>query len=125
MTVVRPADLVEVAEPSNQLVLTGLVTAAAHGPDLSVTRVRIDGRHRRLLTRRSTRVYVVLDGELRMRVGDEAAETVLAGDVVVIPRGRPYDLAGRATYLVINGPAFQDGDDEYTGEAGDEQEDDR
>jgi hypothetical protein len=39
--------------------------------------------------------------------------TVAAGEVATIPRGVAYALQGTATYLVVNAPAFVDGDDEY------------
>ena len=35
------------------------------------------------------------------------------GDLVFIPRDVPYELEGRLTYLVINGPAFGPGSDRY------------
>lgn len=117
MTVLRPSAAAHVAEASNHLVFQSLVSAAVHGPDISVTRVHIDGRHRRLRTDRSTRVYTVLDGALRMTVSGEAPESVGAGELVVVPRGTPYELAGTATYLVINAPAFMDGDDVYLEDA--------
>ncbi len=31
--------------------------------------------------------------------------------MVVIPRGTPYEFTGTLTYLVMNGPAFKQGDD--------------
>jgi mannose-6-phosphate isomerase-like protein (cupin superfamily) len=97
-----------VAEPENDLHLSALV----RGDDLSATWVRIDGRHRRLRTRRSTRLYVVLSGTLAVEDDDGAVE-VGAGEVATIPRGVAYALQGTATYLVVNAPAFVEGDDEY------------
>jgi mannose-6-phosphate isomerase-like protein (cupin superfamily) len=101
-----PGALVD--EPDNHLSLAALV----HGEDLSATWVRIDGRHRRLRTQASTRLYVVLEGTLSVEDADGAV-TVAAGEVATIPRGVAYALEGRATYLVINAPAFAEGDDEY------------
>jgi mannose-6-phosphate isomerase-like protein (cupin superfamily) len=97
-----------VAEPDNHLSLATLV----QGGDLSVTWVRIDGRHRRLRTRRSTRVYVVVGGALTIS-DDDGPVAVTAGEVATIPRGVAYALQGTATYLVVNAPAFVEGDDEY------------
>lgn len=111
--VVRRAGVPPVAEPANHLTLQALVTAAAHGPDVSLARVLIDGQHRRLRTDRSTRVYTVLEGELSVQVADGVAEVLGSGDVAVVPRGAAYEVAGTATYLVINAPAFVDGDDVY------------
>jgi mannose-6-phosphate isomerase-like protein (cupin superfamily) len=111
--VVRLGDANLVAEPANALHLRALVTAGEFGSDLSVTWVQIAGRHRRLRTERSTRVYAVLSGVLTVQVGDERPVQVAAGELIVIPRAAPYELAGTGSYLVINAPAFVDGDDRY------------
>lgn len=110
---IRAADAEVVAEPADALHLRALVTAAEQGPDLSVTWVQLAGRHRRLRTDRSTRVYAVLSGVLTVQVRDEEPARAGSGDLVVVPRGTPYDLVGTATYLVINAPAFVPGDDVY------------
>ncbi len=102
-----------VDEPSNQLRLQSLVTAAEHGGDISITWVQIAGRHRRLRTQRSTRVYALLAGELTIELDDAPAAAIPVGGVAVVPRGAFYALEGTGTYLVINAPAFVDGDDEY------------
>src|SRR5579871_6346581 len=93
-----------VAEPSNAVWLQTLVTAAEHGPDISVTWVHIAGHHRRVRTRRSTRVYVLASGVLEIQIGDSPATAIPAGGVAVVPRNTPYELDGVATYLVINAP---------------------
>jgi mannose-6-phosphate isomerase-like protein (cupin superfamily) len=102
-----------IAEPDNDLHLQELVTVGDSGADLSVTWVRIAGRHRRLRTDRSTRVYVVTAGVLTFELGSEAPAVVSAGELVLVPRGTPYGLSGTGSYLVINGPAFVPGDDQY------------
>ncbi len=104
-----------VDEPDNDLRLQTLVGSPEHGSDVSVTWVQIAGRHRRLRTRRSTRVYVLLAGVLEIQIGDEPTAAIPIGGAAVVPRGTPYALEGTATYLVINAPAFADGDDEYDG----------
>jgi len=106
---IRPDDIPEIAEPSNDLVMRKLVS----GGDLSVTWVRIDGTHRRLRTDASTRLYYVVDGDGWFEFGEEPRLELQSGDVVVVPRGTPYALGGALTYLVINGPAFREGDDVY------------
>ncbi len=111
--VVRCTDSELVEEPANSLSLRQLVTASAHGPDISVTWVQLAGRHRRLRTDRSTRVYVVLAGALTFRIGSELPAGVESGDLVVIPPGLSYELSGAAAYLVVNAPAFVEGDDVY------------
>ena len=111
--VIRLGDVDAVTEPANALRLRTLVTAEEFGPDVSVTWVQIAGRHRRLRTERSVRVYAVLSGVLRFQVGDEESVLVSSGELIVIPRATPYELAGTGGYLVINAPAFADGDDHY------------
>jgi mannose-6-phosphate isomerase-like protein (cupin superfamily) len=110
---IRAEDRPEIAEAHNAIVMRPLVTAAEHGADLSITSIRLDGRHRRLRSDRSTRAYYVVDGQATFRVGDEPPCVAGRGDVVVIPPGTPYEFEGQMTYLVINGPAFRDGDDTY------------
>ena len=100
-------------EPLDNVLIHQLVAAAAHGPDISVTWIELSGRHRRLRTKRSTRVYYVLDGTASFQVGEEPAFEVEPGDTVVVPQGVPYEFSGGMTYLVMNGPAFVDGDDIY------------
>jgi mannose-6-phosphate isomerase-like protein (cupin superfamily) len=75
--------------------------------------VQLSGRHRRLKTRRSTRVYYVLDGSARFAIGDDEPFEARSGDAVVVPRDTPYEFDGTMTYLVINGPGYAAGDDEY------------
>jgi mannose-6-phosphate isomerase-like protein (cupin superfamily) len=80
---------------------------------MSLTWVSINGRHRELASRRSVRAYYVLSGELTFFLSGAAPETLRPGEALVVPRGRRYYLEGTGTYLVINTPAFREGDDEY------------
>lgn len=111
--VVRIADVAAMSQPDNELLLRALVSAADTGGDVSVTWVQLSGRHRRLRTARSTRVYLVLTGAVTMCVGRDAPQLLEAGQLLVVSAGIPYELSGMGTYLVINAPAFQPGDDEY------------
>lgn len=110
---VKLGDVPEVAAPEDAVVMRALVRRAEHGSDLSVTWVRLEGRHRRLRTDRSTRVYYVLEGEATFGLGDGEPFALGTGDTVVVPAGVPYEFWGEMTYLVVNGPAFADGDDVY------------
>lgn len=110
---VRADEIAAVGEPENAAVLRSLVPAAVTGGDVSVTWVQLHGRHRRLQTRRSTRVYYVLDGSAWFGVGRDERYEARRGDVVVIPPATPYEFEGEMTYLVINGPGYLAGDDEY------------
>ena len=105
---IRPGDVPEIEEPSNDLVMRKLV----EGGDLSATWVRIAGEHRPLRTDSSTRLYHVVEGGGWFSLGDERFE-ITAGDLVVVPRGTPYALGGELIYLVLNAPAFREGDDIY------------
>ena len=110
---IRPHDAPEIAGAPDDVAMRRLVRAEEHGPDLSLTWVRLTRRHRRLRTERSTRVYYILDGTATFQLGETPELEVTAGDTIVIPRGTPYAFAGQMTYLVVNAPAFVEGDDVY------------
>ncbi len=101
-----------VSEPENGLEMRALVRSA-DTPDISVTRVVLAGRHRPLRTDRSTRVYYLLEGSCHFSVGEAEPFGAHGGDAVVIPRGVEYSLEGHVTYLVLNSPAYVEGDDVY------------
>jgi mannose-6-phosphate isomerase-like protein (cupin superfamily) len=111
--VVRIADVAAMSQPDNELLLRALVSAADTEGGISVTWVQLSGRHRRLRTARSTRVYLVLAGAVTMRIGLDEPQLLEAGQLLVVAAGTPYELSGIGTYLVINAPAFHPGDDEY------------
>src|SRR5205814_8956830 len=113
LMLMRAGDVAEEVEAANAVVMRRLVPSAASGGDLGVTWVQLGGHHRRLKTQRSTRVYYVLAGSARFVVGDDERFEARGGDVVVISRGTPYEFEGEMTYLVINGPGYVAGDDEY------------
>jgi mannose-6-phosphate isomerase-like protein (cupin superfamily) len=58
-------------------------------------------------------VYYVLEGSAAFVIGDEPELEARKDDVVVVPRGVPYEFRGDMTYLVVNAPAFVEGDDVY------------
>jgi mannose-6-phosphate isomerase-like protein (cupin superfamily) len=110
--VIHPGSIPEEPQPGRPLVLKRIVTAERHTPDLSVTWVRIDGHHDRVVNPGCDRTYYVIEGGGRFQVGDGApVEPVAAGDFVYIARGTPYEFTGAMTYLVVNGPAFTQGSD--------------
>jgi mannose-6-phosphate isomerase-like protein (cupin superfamily) len=106
---ISPDDVPEVAAPEDAVVMRALV----RGGDVSVTWVRLEGRHRRLRTDRSTRVYYVLEGAATFVLGDDPPFELGKDDTVVVPRGTPYEFQGEMTYLVLNAPAYVEGDDVY------------
>jgi mannose-6-phosphate isomerase-like protein (cupin superfamily) len=103
-------------EPSNSAIVRPLARAAEGGSSVSVTWVSIDGRHQELASRRSARTYYVLSGGLDFVLDGRGPTRLAAGELLVIPKGCPYYLEGTATYLVLNTPAFEAGDDLYTGQ---------
>jgi quercetin dioxygenase-like cupin family protein len=113
--IIRQGDAPLEVEPDNALSYRRIVRRDRHGNALSMTWVALRGRHRRLVCHESDRVYYVLSGSASLRLGDSPAESLNAGDSVFIPRGTAYDLDGDIDYLVMNGPAFRPGSDEYLG----------
>jgi mannose-6-phosphate isomerase-like protein (cupin superfamily) len=111
--VIRPGDLALECEAENPLTYRRLVRRESHGPGLSVTWISLRGRHRRIVCRESDRVYYILSGIASFNLGDAPPQTASAGDSVFIPRGTAYDFAGDIDYLVMNGPAFRPGSDDY------------
>jgi len=111
--VIRPGDLALEAEPENKLTYRRVVRRDRHGEGLSVTWIALRGRHRRLVCHESDRVYYILAGSASFTLGDASPQEACAGDCVLIPRGTAYDFEGNIDYLVMNGPAFRPGSDEY------------
>lgn len=110
---IRAQEQPEIAAPADDLVMRPLVRAEHADGQVSMTHVRLSGVHRPLRSLRSTRVYYVLDGSATFSVGDGEPFVAGDGDAVVIPCGERYTFAGELAYLVVNGPAFVEGDDLY------------
>jgi mannose-6-phosphate isomerase-like protein (cupin superfamily) len=110
---IRRDSMAAIAEPSNAAHVYPLARLREGRSSASITRVDIDGRHQWLSSKRSTRLYFVVSGELIFHLQDAKPVRVAAGDALEIPRNCMYDLEGIATYLVINTPAFEEGDDNY------------
>jgi uncharacterized cupin superfamily protein len=100
-------------EPGNNARVERIVRFAQGPSSTSVTWVSIHGRHRRLASLRSARCYYLLSGELVFTFDSGQECNTRAGDTLVIPRNCVYGLEGTATYLVMNTPAFEAGDDRY------------
>jgi hypothetical protein len=111
--VIRRDEIAPIVESSNYARVYPLARVAEGSSSASATWVEIDGRHRRLSSTRSTRLYVVVTGDLTFHLEQEGPLRLTAGDALEIPRHCAYDLEGTATYLVINTPAFEEGDDVY------------
>lgn len=111
--VIRQGGLAAIEEPSNSAHVYPVARLDEATSSMSITRVDIDGRHQWLSSQRSTRLYFVVLGQLVFHLQGADPISVATGDALVIPRNCFYDLEGTATYLVINTPAFEDGDDIY------------
>lgn len=111
--VIRPGDLALESEKENPLSFRRIVRRDRHGSGISMTWIRLKGRHRRIVCHESDRVYYILAGSADFRLGDSPPEKTVAGDSVFIPRGTPYDFTGEIDYLVMNGPAFLPDSDIY------------
>lgn len=109
---IRGAERSEVEAPEDDLFMRELVRYGDNA-GLSLTHVRLAGTHRPLRTPRSTRVYYVLEGSASFTIGDAEPVVANAGDAVVVPRGERYSLEGELVYLVLNTPAYIEGDDIY------------
>jgi mannose-6-phosphate isomerase-like protein (cupin superfamily) len=113
---IRLDDLPEIREEGYPLVMKKAITRDRHGPDISITWVKIWGHHQRMVCDISDRPYYIIEGEAIFQLGDDEPFQVRAGDFVFIPRGVPYEFSGHMTYLVMNGPAFLSGSDQVIGE---------
>ena len=111
--VFRQESLASIHEPRNSAHVYPIARLDEGLSSTSITRVDIDGRHQWLSSQRSTRLYFVVLGQLVFHLQGANPIPVATGDALVIPRNCFYDLEGTATYLVINTPAFEDGDDMY------------
>ena len=111
--VIRPGELALENETENPISFRRIIRRDRHGAGMSMTWIRLKGRHRRLVCYKSDRVYYILTGSAEFRLGEAAAEKAQAGDSVFIPRGTPYDFTGEMDYLVMNGPAFLPDSDVY------------
>lgn len=109
--IVKLADVPEINQPHRPLVMKKVINRDQHSELISLTWVRIWGRHEKVVCERSDRVYYIIDGQAEFQVGDDPPGTAIGGDVVFIPRGVPYVFEGDMTYVVMNGPAFLEGSD--------------
>jgi mannose-6-phosphate isomerase-like protein (cupin superfamily) len=111
--VIRPGELALESETENPIAFRRIIRRDKHGAGISMTWIRLKGRHRRIVCHESDRVYYILAGTADFRLGDGPGQKTVAGDSVFIPRGTPYDFNGEIDYLVMNGPAFLPDSDVY------------
>jgi mannose-6-phosphate isomerase-like protein (cupin superfamily) len=109
--VIHLEDVVDERSEANPLVMKRAINRDEHSPHISVTWVRIDGHHGRMVCNASDRVYYIINGSGRFELDGGSPADVNSGDLVFIPNGVPYVFDGKMDYLVMNGPAFKPGDD--------------
>ncbi|MEJ6626866.1 MAG: hypothetical protein QNL32_03280 [Actinomycetes bacterium] len=102
-----------IPEPENSLKLKTLLNSMKSDGAISVTEVEISGEHRRLKTNSILRTYYLLSGSLEFEIDGEPGINMQVGDILTLKQDCEYSLKGSAKYLVINTPAFKDGDDTY------------
>ena len=103
----------KILEPENSLELITLLNSAKSNSAISVTEVEISGEHRRLRTNSMLRTYYLVSGSLEFEVDGKTGIFLNPGDLLTLKQGCEYSLKGNAKYLVMNTPAFKDGDDTY------------
>ena len=103
----------KVLEPENALELKTLLNSANSAGAVSVTEVEISGEHRKLRTNSILRTYYLVSGSLEFEIDGETGINMKPGDILTLQKNCEYSLKGNAKYLVMNTPAFKDGDDTY------------
>ena len=71
----------------------------------SAARFMVNGRHGKVKTTVSDRVYLVLNGRGRFLIHDEDIG-VKKDDVVIVPKNTPYDYEGEMELFLVHTPAF-------------------
>ena len=107
------SELPEIAEPANDLVLKKILTNLDSSGALSISWVAIDGSHEALISHSQLRIYLVMSGNLSVTVIGSNVHSLGKNDVLTLSRGSHYSLTGVGEYIVVNVPAFEEGDDEY------------
>ena len=83
-----------VSEPENFLQYKKLIFGERDGSDLSLTFIEIQGEHRELLTKASSRIYIIHSGDFRFQIGSSLEFSATSGDAIYIKRGDPYRFTG-------------------------------
>ncbi len=110
--IIRQGEIPEEALGEKPVWTKALLTRATHTEAISITWVRMAGRCCQQMTcELSDRAYYLLGGQGEFQVDQAPSELVHEGDLVLIPKGKPYSFSGDMTYLVINVPAFVPGSD--------------
>lgn len=103
----------EITELTNHLVLKQIISNKDFNGTFSMTWVKIDGQHQPLRTHSQLRVYFIISGSFSFLVENGQSHQLEKDDVLTLEAGSSYSLFGKGEYVVMNAPAFKDGDDEY------------
>jgi mannose-6-phosphate isomerase-like protein (cupin superfamily) len=103
----------EITELTNHLVLKQIISNKDFNGSLSLTWVKIDGQHQPLRTHSQLRVYIIISGSFSFQIENRRTHQLEKHDVLTLEAGTSYSLFGKGEYIVLNAPAFKDGDDEY------------
>lgn len=101
------------SEPKNHLKYLNLVNSNEFNGAISITKVKINGKHLDLITKSNVRIYILINGNLTFEIEETKGIELKPGAVLTLKSGTKYNLEGKAEYLVINAPAFKDSDDLY------------
>lgn len=76
-------------------------------PRASAAYFEVTGRHGKVKTTHSDRVYYVLAGRGKFFIGKkEKAVPMKKSDVIIVPKNTPYDYRGRMKLFLVHAPAF-------------------
>ena len=109
--IIRWEELAEEDQAPRPVRLRRFIERERHGTGVSLSWVRASGRHDRIVSDSSDRMYYAVTGEGVFEIGSDPPLLVAPGEVVLVPRGTPYDYAGNLTLILANGPAFVRGSD--------------
>jgi mannose-6-phosphate isomerase-like protein (cupin superfamily) len=71
----------------------------------SVAFAEVNGKHGKLKNIKSDRIYIITWGKGKFVVDKKEVE-VEARDVIIIPKGSPYDYVGEMNMFIVDCPAF-------------------
>lgn len=99
-----------VVKTSNQNNKLGVLTITdilnqQHTPDMSVSKIKINGVNNKVKNIRCNSAYLVIKGKGKFLLSGKEVK-VKPGDLVYIPKGNWYQDSGKMTMLSFKSPAF-------------------
>lgn len=74
--------------------------------NVSVAFAEVHGKHGKLKNIKCDRVYIIIKGKGKFVIDGKEVD-VEAKDVIIIPKGTPYDYSGEMEVFDIDCPAFE------------------